>query len=189
MAARRGVSSPSSSGEAERPPAKRSRHGLRGRRWIITLNDRLECPSSRRWVEEAEAVDARVQDVDRAHAAACGSQEEEAGQGAAADARPSRLCVGEVGDRKGHFCHPSEIEPGLREHEHLSYYCGQLERGPENGKDACCYSLGTFPYGWSEFDSHTPTLFVLVVRRIATLPFFAGVRSTDAVVDGCQALS
>ena len=36
-----------------------------------------------------------------------------------------------VGDREGHFRHPTEVCAGLRSHRHLTYYVGQLERGPK----------------------------------------------------------
>ena len=75
------VPSPVPFGSPGRHAAKRVR--IRGRRWTVTFNDRLEYPPSDRWREEAENRRGRQEDVDRAHAAAqCSDQvaeEEECG--------------------------------------------------------------------------------------------------------------
>ena len=134
MAARRGAVA-SALGSPGRHAAKRVR--IRGRRWTVTFNDRLEYPPSDRWREEAENRRSRQEDVDRAHAAAqCSDQvaEEEEREGAAPDAGVAGRDQRAVGDREGHFRHPTEVCAGLRSHRHLTYYVGQLERGPENGK-------------------------------------------------------
>lgn len=117
-------------------PAKRARvRGPRGRAWFITFNDRLEQPPSPLWGEEAQERDAAHQERLRAHAAAEGAdEEEEAEQDAAAAPRAAGRPGGEVGDRGGHFCHPSEIRERLRGAAHISHFVGQLERGPENGE-------------------------------------------------------
>lgn len=117
------------------PVAKKPRVQVRGRTWIVTLNDRLEYPPSARYAEEAKAAAERGEDVDRAHAAAVGADEEEEApeQGAAADARVAGGAR-QVGDRIGHFRHPTEVVDGLRGAGRLAYFVGQLERGPENGE-------------------------------------------------------
>ena len=63
MAARRGAVA-SALGSPGRHAAKRVR--IRGRRWTVTFNDRLEYPPSERWREEAENRRGRQEDVDRA---------------------------------------------------------------------------------------------------------------------------
>ena len=140
MDAGSGGSAPSSPAQAP----KRRRVQLRGRSWIITLNDRVEREPSARWAEEAQDRREREEGVDRGHAAAEGADEEEEapGQGAAADAGAAGRRDGEVGDRVGHFCHPTEVCERLRGAAHLSYFVGQLERGPENGELAAFGFLG-----------------------------------------------
>lgn len=135
MEGRRDASAPSSPRSPERPAAKRRKNGVRGRRWIITLNDRLDRDPSHRWVEEAKARGERDEEILRGRRA-CSEEEEEADEDAVANVDHPGCDAGEVGGRVGHFCHPSEIEAGLRCHAHISYYVGQLERGPENGKSA-----------------------------------------------------
>lgn len=116
---------------------KRRRVQQRARAWLITFNDRLERDPSSRWREDSEE---KKNDEDRFRADAAAhsadEEEEEAGEGAAADARSPRRHDGEVGDRIGHFRHPTEVLDGLRGATHLSYFVGQLERGPENGEFA-----------------------------------------------------
>lgn len=119
---------------------KRRRVQLRARSWVITLNDRDDYPPSARWREEAQARAEAEEDGRRAHAAAAGAdEEEEAEQGPVADAGAAGP---DVGDRVGHFRHPTEVVDGLRGASHLSYFVGQLERGSKEGKLANCLSLG-----------------------------------------------
>ena len=128
MAARRGAVA-SALGSPGRHAAKRVR--IRGRRWTVTFNDRLEYPSDR-WREEAENRRGRQEDVDRAHAAAQCSDclRKKRNVNAAADVGVAGRDQRAVGDREGHFRHPTEVCAGLRSHRHLTYYVGQLERGP-----------------------------------------------------------
>ena len=58
-------------------------------------------------------------------------REEEERECAAADVGVAGRDQRAVGDREGHFRHPTEVCAGLRSHRHLTYYVGQLERGPK----------------------------------------------------------